>query len=48
MKYVGIDIGDGESAVSVVSRDGALLPTVVPLGTPTASDPSWAGWERNP
>ena len=32
MKYVGIDIGDGESAVSVVSRDGALLPTVVPLG----------------
>lgn len=32
MKYVGIDIGDGESAVSVVSRDGAMVPAVVPLG----------------
>lgn len=32
MRYVGIDIGDGESAVSVVSRHGAMLPTVVPLG----------------
>ena len=32
MKYVGIDIGDGESAVSVVSQYGAMLPAVVPLG----------------
>lgn len=32
MKYVGIDIGDGESAVTVVSEDGAILPAVVPLG----------------
>jgi len=31
MKYVGIDIGDGESAVTIVSRDGVLIPTVVPL-----------------
>ena len=32
MKYVGIDIGDGESAVTVVSEDGAVIPSVVMLG----------------
>ena len=32
MKYVGIDIGDGESAVTVVSEDGAMIPSVVTLG----------------
>ena len=32
MKYVGIDIGDGESAVTVVSESGAILPSVIMLG----------------
>lgn len=32
MKYIGIDIGDGESAVTVVAEHGALLPAVVRLG----------------
>lgn len=32
MKYIGIDIGDGESAVTMVAEHGALLPTVVTLG----------------
>lgn len=32
MKYIGIDIGDGESAVTVVSEYGAILPAVVTLG----------------
>lgn len=32
MKYLGIDIGDGESAITVVSSDGAVVPTVIPLG----------------
>lgn len=32
MKYIGIDIGDGESAVTVVAEHGALLPAVVTLG----------------
>ena len=32
MKYIGIDIGDGESAITAVSEMGSLIPTVVPLG----------------
>ena len=32
MKYIGIDIGDGESAVTVVDSIGAMLPTVISLG----------------
>lgn len=32
MKYIGMDIGDGESAVTVVAEHGALLPAVVTLG----------------
>lgn len=32
MKYIGIDIGDGESAVTVVSEHGPILPAVVTLG----------------
>lgn len=32
MKYVGIDIGDGESAVTVVSESGSILPSTVMLG----------------
>ncbi len=33
MKYIGIDIGDGESAVTVVEAEGAMLPTVISLGS---------------
>lgn len=32
MKYIGVDIGDGESAVTVVAEHGAVLPAVVTLG----------------
>lgn len=32
MKYIGIDIGDGESAVTAVAEHGALLPEVLTLG----------------
>lgn len=32
MKYIGIDIGDGESAVTVVSETGSIVPSVVMLG----------------
>ena len=32
MKYLGIDIGDGESAITVVSDDGSVIPSVIPLG----------------
>lgn len=32
MKYIGIDIGDGESAVTVVSEQGTMIPSVVMLG----------------
>lgn len=32
MKYIGIDIGDGESAITVVSEQGTIIPTVVMLG----------------
>lgn len=32
MKYVGIDIGDGESAVTVVSESGPMIPSAVMLG----------------
>jgi len=32
MKYIGIDIGDGESAVTEVSPEGALIPSVLPIG----------------
>lgn len=33
MRYVGIDIGDGESAICVVSESGSLLPTPIYLGS---------------
>ncbi len=33
MKYIGIDIGDGESAVTVVDEIGAVLPNVITLGS---------------
>jgi len=32
MKYVGIDIGDGESAVTFVSESGSIIPSTVMLG----------------
>jgi len=32
MKYIGIDIGDGESAVTEVAHEGALIPSVLPIG----------------
>ena len=32
MKYIGIDIGDGESAVTEVAPEGALIPSVLPIG----------------
>ena len=33
MKYIGIDIGDGESAVTAVEAEGAMLPVVLTLGS---------------
>lgn len=33
MKYIGIDIGDGESAVTVVESEGVMLPNVIMLGS---------------
>lgn len=32
MKYLGIDIGDGESAITVVAEDGEIVPSVIKLG----------------
>lgn len=33
VKYLGIDIGDGESAAAMVQENGAVLPQVLSLGT---------------
>ncbi len=45
VKYLGIDIGDGESAAAMVQENGAVLPKVLSLGT-TKSILSVVG-ERN-
>ena len=32
MRYIGIDIGDGESAAAMLQDTGAALPQIVTLG----------------
>ena len=46
MKYFGIDLGDGETAVAMVTGDGAVVPQILTLGN-TKSILSLVGTDEN-